>query len=60
MHPFRGKSSWEQYMAAICVNWRQKNAAMIGHLYAVYTVPIDWPVLEQNLTVIKVHMVFRF
>ncbi len=29
-------------------------------LFGVYAVPVDWPVLRQNLRVVEVHMVFRF
>ncbi len=29
-------------------------------LFSVYAVPVDWPVLRQNLRVVEVHMVFSF
>ncbi len=29
-------------------------------LFGVYAAPVDWPVLRQNLRVLKVHMVFSF
>ncbi len=29
-------------------------------LFGVYVVPVDWPVLRQNLRVAEVHMVFSF
>ncbi len=29
-------------------------------LFGVYAVPVDWPVLRQNLRVVEVHIVFRF
>ncbi len=29
-------------------------------LLGVYSVPVDWLVLRQNLRVVEVHMVFRF
>ncbi len=29
-------------------------------LFGVYAVPVDWPVLRQNLRVDEVHMVFGF
>ncbi len=29
-------------------------------LFGVYSVPVDWPVLRQNLRVVEVHMVFSF
>ncbi len=29
-------------------------------LFGVYAVPVDWPVLRQNLRIVEVHMVFRF
>ncbi len=28
--------------------------------FGVYAVPVDWPVLRQNLSVFEVHMVFIF
>ncbi len=29
-------------------------------LFGVFAVPVDWPLLRQNLRVVEVHMVFRF
>ncbi len=29
-------------------------------LFGGHAVPVDWPVLRQNLRVVEVHMVFRF
>ncbi len=28
-------------------------------LFGVYAVPVDWPVLRQNLRVVEVHMILR-
>ncbi len=29
-------------------------------LFGVYAVPVDWPVIRQNPTVVEVHMMFSF
>ncbi len=29
-------------------------------LFGVYVVPVNWPVLRQNLRIVEVHMVFNF
>ncbi len=29
-------------------------------LFGVYAVPVDWPVLIQNLRIVEVHKVFSF
>ncbi len=29
-------------------------------LYFIYAVPVDWPILRQNLSIADIHMVFCF